>query len=127
MSNEHVFTMNVEGTSGERHKGVFKFKIRLSHRDTLKMDAFRRELLGQNPENAGVDAFATAKVFAKVWTHLLEAPSWWKESGNGLDLDDEEPVMDLLAAIQAKEKEGKVELTKKADEAKVELQAEVKG
>lgn len=128
--NEYSFPMSVEGkVTGEQYRGVFKFKIRLSHRDTLRMDALRRDLLGPNPEGQipDAEANATARVFAKIWAHLQDAPDWWKAQGNGLDLPDEEPVMELLKQIQTKEKEGNAALLKQAEAAKTALSEEAKG
>lgn len=127
--NETTYAMSVEGSvTGEQYRGAFKFKIRLSHRDTLRQDALRRDLLGPNPEGQlpSQAADSTSRVFSKIWIHLLDAPDWWKAKGNGLDLDDEEPVMDLLNQIQTKEKEANLALQKKAEEAKKALAEEPK-
>lgn len=125
--NERSFPISVTGANtGEQYRGTFKVKIRLSHRDTLKMNGFRRDLLGGNADGNSMDAVATAQVFSKVWTHIVDAPSWWKDSGNGLDLQDEEPVMELLKCIQEFEKEAGDALKKKGEEARKELQEELK-
>lgn len=110
------FSINVTGeTTGETFKGVFKVKTRLSHRDTLLQDQMRRDLLGPKAEAAGQAAVANSLIFSKIWAHLIEAPSWWKDSGNGVDLFDEKPVVAVFDQIVKLEKDA-IESVKKAGE-----------
>jgi hypothetical protein len=104
------------------YAGVFKIKPLLSHRDRLQRDEFKRQLLGSNSEsNVSQEALKSALIFSKIWVHTIESPSWWKDSNNGLDLIDEEPVVALLDKILGIEIElvGKTE--KEAESAKKEL------
>lgn len=110
------FSISVVGeVSGETQKGVFKAKPRLSHRDTLLQDQMRRDLLGPKPESAGQAAMANSLVFSKIWTHIVESPSWWKEAGNGVDLLDETPVVAVYDNIVRIEKEA-IDAVKKSAE-----------
>ena len=120
------FSVSVTGeVTGETFKGVFKAVPRLSHRDNLRRDQLRRDLLGGRPEDASPDALNVSLVFSKIWCHVVESPSWWKDSGNGVNLLDETPVaavFDNVAriereAIQAVQDAAK----KKAEEAAEEL------
>ena len=121
------FTINVTGeTTGETFKGVFKAKPRLSHRDTLLQDQMRRDLLGPKPEAAGQAAVANSLVFSKVWIHLLETPSWWKEAGNGVDLLDESPVVAVYDQLTKIEKEAMEAAKKDGEEAAKTLKKESK-
>lgn len=87
------FTVSVRGElSGEDFRGVFKAVPLLSHRQNLARDQMRRDLLGPKPEEASADAVNISQVFSKLYAHLTETPSWWKDSGNGLNLLDEAPV-----------------------------------
>lgn len=122
--NTKEFTVTSNCADGTILKGKFVAKMRLSHRDNLKMDGFRRQLLGDKPEAAGDEAQGTATVFAKLWTHITDAPSWWKDSGNGLDLEDGAPVMDVFNALVALEKETLEDLKKKAEEARADLKTD---
>jgi hypothetical protein len=118
------FTINVTGEiTGETFRGVFKVKPRLSHRDTLLQDQMRRDLLGPKPGEAGQSAVASALVFSKIWAHLSEAPNWWKDASNGVDLLDEAPVVAVYDAVQKAEKEAVDAVKKAGEKAAEELKA----
>lgn len=120
--NEAKFSIDVTGeVSGQPWKGVFKAKLRLSHRDQLRMDEIRRDLLGKNPETASPRAQNSADVFSFVAIHLLEAPQWWKMNGEGLDLEDD----NVVAEVYGKIVEAKVEAQKKIKGEGVAAQAEL--
>lgn len=121
--NEPVeIAINCDGeVTGEKYKGVFKIRPRLSHRDTLLRDQFRRELLGQGGDAADANAQNIAEVFSKIWAHTIEAPIYWKDSNRGLDLLDEAPVVAIYKAIVEKEKEFVDALKKAGEEAAKDL------
>lgn len=120
--------INVDGdVTGEKYRGVFKIRPRLSHRDTLLRDQFRRDLLGKDAEMADANAVNIAEVFSKIWAHTVDAPIFWKDSNRGLELLDESPVVEIYKAIVAKEKEFVDALKKAGDEATKDLaQAQAK-
>lgn len=100
------FSVSVKGEiTGEDFKGVFKALPRLSHRDNLRRDQLRRDLLGAKPEDASADATNVSAVFSKIWVHVVEAPSWWKDAKNGLDLLDETPVAAVYDNVARIERE----------------------
>jgi hypothetical protein len=109
-SNSEKFSIDVEGeTTGKTWKGVFGTKLRLSHKDELRQDEIRRELLGKNPMGVSVRANNIAEVFSFVLIHLTQVPQWWEMNGNGLDLEDDnvvralyEKILDLKVAAQEK-------------------------
>lgn len=116
------FSINVPGeVTGDNWKGVFKAKPRLSHRDTLLQDQFRRDLLGPKADAAGQAATANSLIFSKIWVHLTEAPSWWKDAGNGVDLLDEAPVVAIYDNIIRIEKEAIDKVKKDAEKAAEDL------
>lgn len=110
--------------SGERYRGVFKIKPRLSHRDSLLRDQFRRELLGKDGDAADPSAVNVAEVFSKVWAHTIEAPLFWREANRGLDLLDESPVVAVYQAIIQKEREFVENIKKQGEEAVKDLKKE---
>lgn len=119
------FTINVTGeTTGESFRGVFKAKPRLSHRDTLTQDQMRRDLLGPKPAEAGPGAVASSTVFSKIWIHLTEAPNWWKEAGNGVDLLDEAPVVAVYDQVQKIEQAAIDKVKKPAEKIATVMKAE---
>lgn len=91
--------------AGPQYPGLFKMKVRLTHRDILVQDQFRRELLGPGRGEPSPGAQAVADVFSKLWVHIVEAPLWWKEAGNGIELADEDPVAAVYKEVLRIEKE----------------------
>ena len=121
------FSVNVVGeVTGETFKGVFKAVPRLSHRDNLRRDQLRRDLLGAKPEDASADATNVSAVFSKIWVHVTEAPSWWKDSKNGLELLDETPVAAVYDNVSRIEREAIEAIQKKSAEVAQEVAEEVK-
>lgn len=120
--NEAKFSIDVTGeVTGKPWKGVFKSKIRLSHRDQLRQDEIRRDLLGKNPETASPRAQNAADVFSFVLIHLIEAPQWWAMNGNGLDLEDDNVVAEVYGKIVEIKVEAQKKLKDEAEAAKAEL------
>jgi hypothetical protein len=94
------FFVDLKGEStGQTFQGDFACKPRLSSRDRLQKDALRRTLLGGAPESASPDALVRAEMFALISISLTDSPPWWKESGNGLDLFDDNVVFDVYDKV----------------------------
>lgn len=116
------FSVDVEGKfTKTKYMGVFKVRPLLSHRDKLRREEIRRQLVGTFSEGASEDAFRIATVFSKIWAHLVEAPSWWKDAGNGIDLLDEEPVEAVISKLIEYELEITGQITQDGEKAKEEL------
>lgn len=121
-TNEAKFSIDVTGeVTGKPWKGVFKTKLRLSHRDQLKQDEIRRDLLGKNPETASPRAANAADVFSFVAIHLIEAPQWWAMNGSGLDLEDDNVIAEVYGKIVEAKVEAQKKLKDEAEAAKAEL------
>ncbi len=113
-----TFTIDVTGESGEKYPGVFKAKPRLTPRDVLLQDQYRRELLGpKSDQPISPDARILSDVFSKIWVHLVDAPLWWKEKGNGIDIVDQEPAGAVYKEILRIEQEAVDKVVKKGEEA----------
>lgn len=122
LNDPRSFPVDVEGSVTKTgYKGVFKIRPLLSHRDKLRRDEMKRQLVGAMPDGTGIAAMRTAEIFSKIWAHVVEAPSWWKDAGNGLDLIDEEPVVAVIDKIVEMEQEVMGTLSKEGEEAKKEL------
>jgi len=94
------FKIDVVGEiSGEQYKGKFKALPRLTHRMKLQRDQRRRELLGTQSGQPDVQAQVYATVIAELGVRLVEWPKWWPETGFGLDLEDESPLIEINAKI----------------------------
>lgn len=89
MKNTVKFTVDVKGEiSGRQFQGVFETKVKLSHREALKEDEVRRTILGTNPGDASEFARQLAGALAYLAVRIIDAPTWWRQSNNGLDLED---------------------------------------
>jgi hypothetical protein len=121
------FSVNVVGeVTGETFKGVFKAVPRLSHRDNLRRDQLRRDLLGGKADEASPDALNVSLVFSKIWVHIVDAPGWWKESGNGVNLLDEAPIAAVYDNVARIEREAIEALQKKTADVAKEVAEEAK-
>lgn len=116
------FSIDLIGeNTGKTWKGVFKTKINLSHRDYLRQDQLRRELLGEKPEAAGARAANTAELMAFINIHLVEPTQWWQMNGNGLDLEDDNVVSAIYGKIVELKEAAAKKLVAKAEADKVEI------
>lgn len=120
------FTVSINCSDGEVLRGKFKVKLRLSHKDRLQMDEIRRNLLGIKSSEASPEANGLASALAKIQVHLIDAPSWWKDGGNGLEFEDDEVVLEVLEGLTKVEGEYLAEIKKSAGEAREELKTDLK-
>lgn len=112
--------------TGEQWVGLFKAKKRLSYRDQLRRDQVRRDLLGNHPEAASALALSQAEIFSELSVRLIQAPSWWTEKGNGIDLEDDNVVIEVYQQAMKAESDALKELKEKGEAAKVKLAEEIK-
>jgi hypothetical protein len=124
-SNTTEITVRSTLLDGTVLHGRFKIKTRLSNRDSLKLDEIRRSLLGEKSDMANENINGLASVLAKIAVNVVESPSWWKDSNNGLDLEEQGPVMDVFEAVLKAEKDYADDLKKKAEAAKSVLEPEL--
>jgi hypothetical protein len=123
LSNEPItFTISVDGEiTGEKYRGEFKAKPRLTHREQLQRDRIRRELIGPDPSNAEVRALKQAEILSELAVRIVKAPSWWTESSGGLDLEDDAVLAEVYKQAMKAEEELLKALKEKADAAKADL------
>lgn len=120
--NEATFSINVTAVSGENYAGTFKVRKRLSHGQTLRRDELRRELLGARGDSAPETMQKNAIILSVCAAHIIDAPRWWTQNSNGLDLLDSEPVMEVFDEISKIVQAVEDELTAKAAKAKEQLE-----
>ena len=117
------FSVNVTGeTTGETFVGKFKAKQRLSHRDKLYRDERRRALLGTKSDEAPEWVQKYAEVFSQLDVRLIEAPSWWKDSAAGLDLEDDNVIVEVYKSAMKVEEDYLVQRNAETDKAKAEVE-----
>jgi hypothetical protein len=112
-----TFQISMVGAeSQETLKGEFKVKTIITPRDILRADSTNRELLGMNPENASQAARATAFMLSQLSIRILESPSWWREAGNGVDLEDMNVINEVFSKTMDAESQRKESTNKAAEE-----------
>lgn len=126
-ANSEPLSISVIGeTSEETYKGDFRFKLRLSHRDHLAKDQRRRELLGAQTGPATERALSTSMILAELFVRVIDAPAWFREADNGLDLVDDNVIGTLYDKIDERLKEKETQKKKAAKDAKKKLKEELK-
>lgn len=101
LDNTEAFSVHLIGdVTGETWTGGFTTKIWLSHRELLRIDQIRRQLLGETPSSPSVRAADTADMLSELQVRLVEAPAFWKDAGNGLDLVDDNLLQEVWAKVQ---------------------------
>lgn len=122
MIKDQAFTVSVVGeTSGETFRGEFRAFKFLSHRQQLMLDQKRREILGTSPESASARARNQAEIFAQLFVRLSDAPKWWSESGYGMDLVDDNIMIEVFNGVMKVEEEAVAEMKKRAEAAREQL------
>jgi hypothetical protein len=116
---EFVVNLPVEGE--ENLRGKFKVNVKLSLREILEEDALRRSLLGPQGGEIGGMAALVAGTIAKIQTHAIETPSWWKDSDGGLGFDDVRIILGIGAELNKTTKSHLEDIQKAAAAAAAEL------
>lgn len=125
-NNTATFTVTEIGEiSGEKWHGSFTTKLRLSHSEQFRRDEIRRRILGPDSEHASARAANAAAVFSEIIINLTDAPSWWKNSNDGMDLEDDNIVSAIYDAIVLEKKKAVEAMKKKGEEAATELKKDV--
>jgi hypothetical protein len=90
------FEIHIVGDeTGETFTGKFFAKEKLSQADILAIDSRRRELLGPNGAEASNSIYNRATILAELAFRITGAPDWWKTSFNGLNIVDDNVVMEV--------------------------------
>jgi len=125
-ANDAPFTLHVVGDSTEKtYTGEFRAKKRLSHRDHLRKDQVRRELLGGQTGTATERASTTAMILSELAVRLTKVEDWWVTSQGGLDLEDDNVIGVLYDKAIAIENDAAEAKKKAAEKAQAELKADI--
>lgn len=108
--------------TGHLYKGTFVTKISLTKREAFAADEFRRRALGVNSSEAPNALQTDAYIAGQLYSYLVEAPKWWKDSDSGLDLPQEDGVLyAVYDAVLVEIQKFKDERSNKAQELVKEL------
>ena len=126
-ANTSPFTISIVGdVTEEKWYGDFSAKKRLSHRDQLRKDQLRRELLGSQAGAPTERALSTAMILSELSVRLTKTPSWWTEKGEGLDFADDNIIGTVFDAAMKVERDAADEKKKRAEEALKAMREEAK-
>lgn len=90
--------------TGNVYTGEVTIRKFLSHRQMLQKDQLLREYLkGDNVQISG--QVARADQLSTCQTGIEKAPDWWKESNGGLDLYDDNVLVELFEQVFKVQKE----------------------
>lgn len=100
-----TFTVHAVGeNSGDRFDGQFTTRNVLSFRQQLDRDQTRRRLLGEVP--AGTvpvqRVLISSEMLAELSVRVVDSPKWWRDSDNGIDLEDDEVLVEVYNKTMAK-------------------------
>jgi len=122
--NNVTFAVDVKGNvTGELYVGKFTFKKRLSFREQLACDNRRRELLGPALGEPTIGATSSSIVFSQLFIRLVDAPSWWTNHDNGLELLDDNVVAAVYRPIADEIKAQNEQADKDAEKAQTDLKS----
>jgi len=122
--NHESFTIDVTGEqTGDRKVGKFTVKKRLSFRDQLTRDNLRRSLLGPAVGQPLPRALSAANIFSELGVRIVEAPSWWNDNDNGMDLEDDKVVAAVYDKTMEVEEKALKALSKEAEKAVEDVKA----
>lgn len=92
--------------TGQQWVGDFTIKTMLSHRDEIRRDRIRRELLGPEAGDPTDKVWQLAVAFAELSVRVVDAPPFWRSNSDGLDLKDQNVVIEVYKkAIACEEAE----------------------
>lgn len=126
-ANPYERSVVLEGVAGEKtgrdYPGTFRVRVVLSQNQLLRRGQIYRDLLGAHSGSAGLDEQVAADRLADLAVRVCDAPQWWTEANNGLDLLDNAPLTALARKVQTAVDEFEAEVRQRAEKAKAELKS----
>jgi hypothetical protein len=127
METTATFTINTTGEdTGRVYSGKFKVKTILSRRDNFVADERRRMILGTNPTQAAPALQGEAYILGQLFVRIIEAPKFWQDSDNGLDIEDANVIGEIFKLTIEKQEELKNSVKDEAEKAVKNLSKKVK-
>jgi len=118
METTEKFSVSIVGEkTGNVYAGDFTVKTVLTRRDEFIADSRRRELLGANPEGALPQLQVEAFMYGQLFVRIVQAPKFWSDAGNGIDLADLNVISKVYETAKDKEEERIKKVKAQAEEA----------
>jgi hypothetical protein len=101
-----VYEIHVVGEeTQETFTGKFRAKAKLSWSDQIQIDRMRRELLGAQGGEADIVVQNMVTYISELSVRLTETPEWWKAARGGLDVVDNDVVLEVYkGAVEVRTK-----------------------
>lgn len=114
---EAVFDVDHIGeTTGKRYEGSFTVRCVLNIAQKHSLELEKTRLLGNYA--APTDGLiGLAVVLANLRVKIVEAPEWWKQSGGGYTIEDEDVLVAVFNKIQEAETAWREKLKEKGNKA----------
>lgn len=99
MRTDSTFSINSTGEeTGNPFSGDFSVKGTLTRRDRFEVDRLRRQIVGASPEGTPPtpQVQAEAYMLATLAVRVINAPKWWEDADNGLDLEDYNIIVEVF-------------------------------
>jgi hypothetical protein len=119
METTATFSINEVGEeTGKTYTGSFTVKTVLTRADRFNSDRRRREILGPDPDNAMPANQSDALMLGELFVRIVETDAdWWKESRQGILLEDGAPIARLFELCISKQSEYRAKLREQSKEA----------
>ena len=115
--NEAIIDFDEVGeTTGKKYDGRFTTVciLNMGKKHQLELEKTRLMADFTNPTDG---LFGIATILANLRVKVTDGPNWWKQSGGGLDIEDEDVLIKLYKCVLDKEIEWRDAVKKKVQEA----------
>ncbi|WNM70150.1 hypothetical protein [Myxococcus phage Mx1] len=120
------FSIHVVGeATGKTYTGDFVVQVVLGSRHHFLTDQLYRKYLGGDPTHADSDVKFRAKVLSEINGAIVQAPLFWREEGDGVDLLDDNVLSEVYSGLLKKVEEFENERQEKTKAAADKLKATV--
>jgi hypothetical protein len=129
MKTSKVISVSIVGDRTSRsYSGQFTTKTVMTMKDEFQADLRRRQVIGPSPDGTPPAANLQWRAFmlGQIAVKVLDAPKWWLESNDGLELEDGNVITELYEAILAAEEEVAEDIKKESEEAMDKLKKKKK-
>jgi hypothetical protein len=113
---EATFTIKVKGEeTGETYSGEFTVLTVLNIGQKIEVER-EKSRIRMDYTNPTPDLIIYSHYLANLAVRVIDSPKWWKDSNNGLAIDDENVIAEIHAKTVEAQENWKKALKKKAKE-----------
>lgn len=129
MKTSKVISVSIVGDrTGRNYNGQFTTKTVSTMKDEFQADLRRRQVIGPSPDGTPPASNLQWRAFmiGQISTKVLDAPKWWIDSYDGLELEDSNVITELYEAVLKAEEEITEDIKKESEEAMDKLKKKKK-